>query len=551
MDEASRMNYALGTSSAATSPHRDQVRGAAEGTPGRQQGRPAALKPEEMQAALGGLEKRVNEQRAKQQAESAQKAAAAGSPISHRTPSRPASRPPERLPVQVLKPGTGRTPGPTTPSPCTTAARWWTESSSTARYDRGQPASFPVSGVIAGWTEALQLMKEGAKYQSRSRPNLAYGDRVRSRDRCCCSTWSCSRSRPAGRPSKRQAGPRADARGQWPDDRLRAARRPRRAAAAARHGPSAWPSALWPDEFVQALTARPARPHLRQPRLRRLDALRGACRAECAARHRRALLRRPVAAPYRLEDMAADTVGCSMRSASSACTSSRLDGRHDRAGGRCAAPERVLSLTSIMSNSGNPSARSRSGAGRRCAPSSAGRRGPTITRRWSSISCGCSASSAAPPTGTSCRPMRPVFERVARRGLYRNGTARQLARDPRHRDRRPMLQKITTPTLVLHGADDPLVPLAAGHDTAANIAVRETRGRRGHGPRLPCHAAREARAADRGALPRGTARRTGRARRARVGARGACRGGYAVASGSAARTDGLTQPLCAAPPRCR
>jgi dienelactone hydrolase len=33
-----------------------------------------------------------------------------------------------------------------------------------------------------------------------------------------------------------------------------------------------------------------------------------------------------------------------------------------------------------------------------------------------------------------------------------------------------MLQKITAPTLVLHGADDPLVPLAAGRDTAANIA---------------------------------------------------------------------------------
>jgi FKBP-type peptidyl-prolyl cis-trans isomerase FklB len=44
-------------------------------------------------------------------------------------------------------------------------------------YDRGQPASFPVSGVIAGWTEALQLMKEGAKYQLTIPANLAYGDR--------------------------------------------------------------------------------------------------------------------------------------------------------------------------------------------------------------------------------------------------------------------------------------------------------------------------------------------------------------------------------------
>jgi acetyl esterase/lipase len=66
--------------------------------------------------------------------------------------------------------------------------------------------------------------------------------------------------------------------------------------------------------------------------------------------------------------------------------------------------------------------------------------------------------------------MRPLFERVARRGLYRNGTARQLLAILATSDRRPMLQKITAPTLVLHGADDPLVPLAAGQDTAANIA---------------------------------------------------------------------------------
>lgn len=43
-------------------------------------------------------------------------------------------------------------------------------------YDRGQPAEFPVSGVIAGWTEALQLMSEGAKYRLYVPYNLAYGE---------------------------------------------------------------------------------------------------------------------------------------------------------------------------------------------------------------------------------------------------------------------------------------------------------------------------------------------------------------------------------------
>ena len=42
---------------------------------------------------------------------------------------------------------------------------------------RGQPATFAVKGVIKGWTEALQLMKEGSKWQLFLPPDLAYGER--------------------------------------------------------------------------------------------------------------------------------------------------------------------------------------------------------------------------------------------------------------------------------------------------------------------------------------------------------------------------------------
>ncbi|MAY42717.1 MULTISPECIES: FKBP-type peptidyl-prolyl cis-trans isomerase [unclassified Neptuniibacter] len=42
-------------------------------------------------------------------------------------------------------------------------------------YDRGQPAEFPVGGVIAGWTEALQLMNKGAKWKLYIPYDLAYG----------------------------------------------------------------------------------------------------------------------------------------------------------------------------------------------------------------------------------------------------------------------------------------------------------------------------------------------------------------------------------------
>jgi len=42
---------------------------------------------------------------------------------------------------------------------------------------RGQPATFPVNRVIAGWTEALQLMKPGAKWKLYIPPHLGYGER--------------------------------------------------------------------------------------------------------------------------------------------------------------------------------------------------------------------------------------------------------------------------------------------------------------------------------------------------------------------------------------
>jgi FKBP-type peptidyl-prolyl cis-trans isomerase FklB len=84
---------------------------------------------------------------------------------------------PSGLQYKEITPGTGKSPK--TADTVTTHYKGTlidgTEFDSS--YKRGQPATFPVSGVIPGWTEALQLMKEGSKWQLFVPSNLAYGEK--------------------------------------------------------------------------------------------------------------------------------------------------------------------------------------------------------------------------------------------------------------------------------------------------------------------------------------------------------------------------------------
>jgi proline iminopeptidase len=69
--------------------------------------------------------------------------------------------------------------------------------------------------------------------------------------------------------------------------------------------------------------------------------------------------------------------------------------------------------------------------------------------------------------------LRRTLGRGVRRAYEPAGTARQLLAIIASGDRRRLLRTIAAPTLVIHGAADPLVPLAAGRDTAQNIPGAE------------------------------------------------------------------------------
>jgi FKBP-type peptidyl-prolyl cis-trans isomerase FklB len=179
MDEASSMSYALGyqvgRDLTGTEVRTDAL---LQGLKDGQAGVTAKLTPEEMQAALTSLETRINEQRVKAQMEAAQKAAAAGTAyLADNAKREGVQTTASGLQYKVNAPGTGRTP---TVNDTVTVHYRGTLVDGTefdSSYKRGEPATFPVGGVIAGWTEALQLMKEGAKYQLVIPPALAYGDR--------------------------------------------------------------------------------------------------------------------------------------------------------------------------------------------------------------------------------------------------------------------------------------------------------------------------------------------------------------------------------------
>ncbi len=140
------------------------------------EGKESKLKPDEMQAAMAAMQEELVEKRKKDGEENLKK----GEEFLAANKSKEGVKTTESgLQYKVVKEGSGESPKAEDVVEVHYVGRLIDGTEFDSSIKRDQTAKFPVNNVIPGWTEGLQLMKEGAKYEFFIPAKLAYGERGR------------------------------------------------------------------------------------------------------------------------------------------------------------------------------------------------------------------------------------------------------------------------------------------------------------------------------------------------------------------------------------
>ena len=136
------------------------------------------MTPEEMRITMGELGKRIADQRAREKQLAKTRVEKENMEfLVTNAKKEGVVTTPSGLQYKVIEPGSGRTPKLTDTVTVNYRGSLIDGKEFDSSYKRGKPATFRVDGVIAGWTEALQMMKEGAKWQLFIPHRLAYGEK--------------------------------------------------------------------------------------------------------------------------------------------------------------------------------------------------------------------------------------------------------------------------------------------------------------------------------------------------------------------------------------
>jgi FKBP-type peptidyl-prolyl cis-trans isomerase FklB len=141
------------------------------------------LTPEEIQAAMQEFQQKLMAQQEEKRRAAGEKNLKESQTFLEQNKTRPGVKTTASgLQYEVLKEGSGDSPKPTDKVTVNYRGTLPDGKVFDSSYDRGQPVTFPVNGVIPGWVEALQLMKPGAKYKIYLPPALGYGERGAGND---------------------------------------------------------------------------------------------------------------------------------------------------------------------------------------------------------------------------------------------------------------------------------------------------------------------------------------------------------------------------------